>query len=167
MEKKELKRLWAPWRMEYILSAKEKECIFCNVRGLNNLRKRHILKLGKSVFVILNLYPYTNCHLMVVPYCHKSDPGELTDEEHLDIQLWLSESIRILKEVIHPEGFNVGMNMGKAAGAGVDDHLHWHVVPRWIGDVNFMPVLSDVRVMIQHIDDTYDQLVPFFDRVNL
>ena len=167
MGEKEPRRLWAPWRLEYILSGKSTECIFCGVRELENLKNKYILKLGKTSFVILNKYPYTNGHLMVIPYRHQAEPGNLTDEEHLDLQHWVCESVRILKETIHPEGFNLGMNLGKAAGAGVDSHLHWHVVPRWVGDVNFMPVLSDVRVMIQHLDDTYDQLVPLFNEVTL
>ena len=104
---------------------------------------------------------------MAVPYRHVAQPQDLTDEEHCELQRLVSESVRILKECIHPEGFNLGMNLGKAAGAGVDDHLHWHVVPRWVGDVNFMPVLSDTRVMVQHLDDTYDQLLPFFQKLNV
>ena len=159
--------IWAPWRMEYILSEKSGGCIFCGVEEIDNPKKRHILKSGKTSFVILNRYPYTNGHLMVVPYRHQAEPGNLYEEEHLELQRLVTESIRILKDAVNPDGFNVGMNLGKAAGAGVDDHLHWHVVPRWVGDVNFMPVLSDVRVMIQHIDDTYDQLIPFFDQLNL
>jgi ATP adenylyltransferase len=167
MGEKESRRLWAPWRLEYILSEKNGECIFCGVEKLDNLKDKYILKLGKTSFVILNLYPYTNAHLMVVPYRHQAELGDLTDEEQLELQRWVGESVRILKETVHPEGFNLGMNLGKAAGAGVDDHLHWHVVPRWVGDVNFMPVLSDIRVMIQHLDDTYDQLIPFFEQVEL
>jgi ATP adenylyltransferase len=166
-EKKIPPRLWAPWRMEYILSEKSEECIFCDVKDLGNLKDKYILKLGKTSFVILNIYPYTNGHLMVVPYSHKAELGELTAEENLELQRLLNESIRILKEAINPEGFNLGMNLGKAAGAGVDAHLHWHVVPRWVGDVNFMPVLSDTRVMIQHLDDTYEQLLPFYNKINL
>lgn len=166
-EKKIPPRLWAPWRMEYILSDKSEECIFCGVKDLINLKDKYILKLAKTSFVILNIYPYTNGHLMVVPYNHKAEPGELTAEENFELQRLVNESIRILKKAINPEGFNLGMNLGKAAGAGVDAHLHWHIVPRWVGDVNFMPVLSDTRVMIQHLDDTYEQLLPFYEKINL
>ncbi len=167
MESKSPQRLWAPWRLEYILSEKSGECIFCGIKELDNLKGKYILKLGETSFVILNIYPYTNGHLMVVPYRHEAKPENLTDQEQLELQRWVGESVKILKNCIKPEGFNLGMNLGKAAGAGVDDHLHWHVVPRWVGDVNFMPVLSDTRVMIQHLDDTYDQLLPLFEKVNL
>ena len=167
MKEKGPQRLWAPWRMEYILSEKNTGCVFCGAKKSENLKQRHILKLGKTCFVILNIYPYTNGHLMVVPYTHQAGLRDLNDEELLDLQRWVDESVQILERAISPDGFNIGMNLGHAAGAGVEDHVHWHVVPRWVGDVNFMPVLSDVRVMIQHLNDTYDQLLPFFDRIDL
>lgn len=149
-------RLWAPWRMEYVLDEKKSDtCIFCDKPGENKDRENLILSKGKNVFVIMNRYPYNNGHIMITPYSHVSDIGDLTSDEIFEISMEVKKSVLILGDVMRPEGFNVGMNIGKAAGAGIDDHIHMHVVPRWNGDTNFMPVISDVRVMPEHLDNTY------------
>jgi len=163
-ENKESARLWAPWRMEYIVGEKPSGlCVFCDKPGEEKDRESLILSRGENVFVIMNRYPYNNGHLMITPYSHVSTMEELSSDELFEVSLQVKNSIRILRHVMNPEGFNIGMNLGKAAGAGIDDHIHMHVVPRWNGDTNFMPVLSDVRVMPEHLDDTYMKLLPHFN----
>lgn len=159
-----MKQLWAPWRMEYIKSEKSAGCIFCV--GLNGEkgedRKNLILYRGRYVSIMLNKYPYNNGHLMVFPNRHIKDPSFLNREEMLDCFFLLKDSIDILKQAMKPGGFNVGMNISKCAGAGIEDHLHIHVVPRWEGDTNFMPVIGKVSVIPEAIETTYDNLLPFF-----
>lgn len=156
-------RLWAPWRMEYILADKEGECVFCQQQ--NDLaHHNYILKSSEHCFVIMNIYPYNSGHLLVVPHRHLSNLEDLSNNELLDIAKTLTESCHLLKDAIHPQGFNIGLNLGQAAGAGITQHLHWHIVPRWSADVNFMPVIADTRVISQHLEDTYNLLKPFFDK---
>lgn len=155
-------RLWTPWRMEYILGEKPSGCIFCDKPKDNNDRIDLILYRGEKVFVIMNKYPYNNGHLMVTPYDHVSDLSLLDSETMKELMVELQHCTAIMKKVLKPEGFNVGMNVGKAGGAGIDDHLHMHIVPRWAGDTNFMPVMADVRVMPEHLDETYMKLYPHF-----
>jgi len=155
--------LWTPWRMEYILdNNKPGGCIFCDKPGEEKDRENLILFRGKKYFVIMNKYPYNNGHIMITPYAHVSDVTLLEGEIMADIALEMQRSIAILKEVMNPDGFNVGVNLGKAAGAGIDDHLHLHIVPRWNGDTNFMPVLADTRVMPEYLDETYMKLKPLY-----
>ncbi len=161
------KVLWAPWRIDYILSEKETGCIFCKKPGENNDLENLILYRGKFSFVIMNRYPYNSGHLMVVPYRHVSEFEELGDNELLDVNKLLRFSISILKKEMNPDGFNVGLNLGKAAGAGIDEHLHYHIVPRWIGDTNFMPVFSDTRVVPQSLKDTYANLKKHFQEIKI
>lgn len=164
-EEKRFDRLWSPWRMEYILdNSKPKGCIFCDKPKEDSDRENLILFRGKQVFVIMNRYPYNNGHLMITPYAHVSEINALTEEEMQEIFLETSRATGILKEAVSPEGFNIGMNLGKAAGAGIEDHLHMHIVPRWSGDTNFMPVLADIRVMPEHLDETYVKLKSFYDK---
>ena len=156
-------RLWAPWRMEYILDNKKTDdCIFCTKPDDENDRENLILHQGEKIFIMMNRYPYNNGHLLISPYSHVSDVDSLSDEEMLEIAQATKRSVKILKEVMHPEGFNVGINMGKAAGAGIESHIHTHIVPRWNGDTNFMPVIADVRVMPELLDETYMKLYPLF-----
>jgi len=160
-----MKQLWAPWRMDYILDNTDKnrdDCIFCvrNITGED--RARLILYRGEHAFVVMNKYPYTNGHLMVAPYRHTSDPGELSEEEALEMHRLMVLCRAVLKERIAPQGFNIGMNLGQIAGAGMADHLHLHIVPRWSGDTNFMPVFADVRVIPQHLEATYALLLDAF-----
>lgn len=153
-----MRKIWAPWRVEYIRSEKAKECIFCQKPAENKDTRNHILFRGKTSFVILNNYPYNPGHLMVAPFRHLASLDDLTEEElfeHFDL---VRKSARAIKEAYKPEGFNVGMNLGRVAGAGVEGHVHTHVVPRWNGDTNFMPVLSDTKVLPEALASTYAQL---------
>jgi len=160
-----MKQLWTPWRMEFILGEKEEGCIFCRKPEEASDEKNLILHRGKHNFVMLNLYPYTNGHLMVVPYRHTSDIEALEPEEMDDNWRLVQACVKILRKNMNPEGFNIGLNLGKAAGAGIDQHVHTHVVPRWNGDTNFMPVLSDVRLLPQHIMETWSLLVDDFNNL--
>ena len=158
-----MKVLWAPWRMEYILSEKGGECIFCpdGDRGMDE--ERLILQVGALTMVMMNRYPYNNGHLLVAPVGHVPDLEHLSDEEMLDPLKMVKKSIGVLKKVMNPEGFNVGLNLGRVAGAGVEDHMHYHIVPRWNGDTNLMTVLGEVRVISEHIRETYQKLRSCFD----
>jgi len=160
-----MKVLWAPWRMSYILSDKNQECIFCEMPKQGRSRDRDNLILYRSPhnLVMMNRYPYNNGHLMVVPYLHTSSLDELTDEALLDFVKVTQHSINSLRKVLMPEGFNMGINIGKIAGAGMEDHIHLHMVPRWAGDTSFMTVLDEVRVIPEHIMDTYDKLFTVFN----
>ena len=156
--------LWAPWRMEYIHSEnKEEGCIFCPGEDRSRDEDRLILYVGALSMVMMNRFPYNNCHLLVAPVRHVSGLEDLSDEEMLSLLRTVRRSIDILKKIIKPEGFNVGLNLGRVAGAGMEDHLHFHIVPRWNGDTNYMTVLGDVRVIPEHIIETYKKLKPYFD----
>lgn len=157
-----MKQIWAPWRMEYIQKKKADGCILCEAPKQNSDTANYILYRGDKSFVILNSYPYNPGHLMIVPYQHIASLEELTDEErheHFDI---VSRSIEVLRQALSPDGFNLGINIGKVAGAGIEDHIHTHVVPRWQGDANFMSVLSDVRVVPEALAATYQKLTGKF-----
>ncbi len=155
-----MKHLWAPWRMQYVQMKKGKGCILCEKPGQEqeNDAMNYILYRGGKNFVIMNSYPYSPGHLMVVPYRHVASLDELTDEElheHFDM---VSRSIKILRQAFNSDGFNLGMNIGKVAGAGIEGHIHTHIVPRWQGDTNFMPVISDVKVVSEALAETYQKL---------
>ncbi len=156
--------LWAPWRIDYIKGegAKETGCIFCNRIKEERDRENLILVRGKHSFVIMNRYPYNNGHLMIVPNRHGGDIAKLTNDEIVEMFSLVTESTNAISCTMNPAGFNIGMNLGRTAGAGVDDHLHVHVVPRWDGDTNFMPVLGEVKVISEHILSTYDTLKDAF-----
>jgi ATP adenylyltransferase len=153
-----MKQMFTPWRMEYILSAKQDGCLFCDMVAAENDRDRFIVHRGEHAFLVLNKYPYSNGHFMAVPYRHVEDLVALTPEEMTDVMELVTLGMRALCASSRPEGFNVGANIGKAAGAGVKDHIHMHVVPRWSGDANFMAVIADIRLIPQALGDTYDQL---------
>ncbi len=156
--------LWAPWRIEYILGKREPYCIFCpEVEGLTD-EDRLILHRGRLSMVMMNKYPYNNGHLLVAPWRHVSGIGDLHDEEMLDVMKWIGICTVILKRVMRPEGFNVGLNLGKVAGAGVEEHLHFHVVPRWGGDTNFLTVFADLRSIPEHLKASYARLLPHFKK---
>ena len=157
-----MKVLWAPWRMEYILGPKGSECLFCVKPAEQKDRDNLILYRGGRAYVIMNKYPYNNGHLMVVPYAHSSSFDNLPEADLFDIMKLARFSIDCLAKAFHPEGFNVGVNIGEAAGAGIEEHLHIHIVPRWAGDLNFMTVTGEIRVIPEHILDTYDKLFPLF-----
>ena len=151
-------QLWAPWRVEYIQMESPSGCILCKKPRQNNDTANYILYRGAKNFIILNRYPYNPGHLMIVPYQHTANLEELTEEqlhEHFDI---VSRSIMVLKQVLNPGGFNLGMNIGMVAGAGIADHIHTHIVPRWQGDTSFMTVISDMRVLPEALDETYKKL---------
>ncbi len=151
--------LWAPWRMEYILSNKEDEgCIFCPGEDRTQDKQRLILHVGDKSMVIMNRYPYNNGHLLVAPVRHVGALQQLSHQEMLDLMQTVRRCIDILNKVMRPEGFNVGLNLGKVAGAGVEEHLHFHIVPRWNGDTNYMTVLGEVRVIPEHLQQTYEKL---------
>lgn len=162
-----LKRLWAPWRLEYILASKAKSrgkssCVFCSAQKGKPNSNNLVLTRGERAYVIMNKYPYVNGHLMVIPHRHLSDFTKLSAEEHTEIGELIAKSISVLKKIYSPHGYNVGMNLGRAAGAGIEEHLHYHIVPRWDGDHNFMPVLGETRVMQEHVKKTYERLKPLF-----
>lgn len=153
--------LWAPWRMEFIEGAKREGCIFCDFpqqAGEAADRRNLILARTGSAFAILNRYPYNSGHLMAIPLRHTSDYASLTAEESGDLHRLLQLAIRALTNAYHPDGFNLGMNLGRSAGAGIEHHLHFHVVPRWTGDTNFMPVLADTKILVEHLQQSYDKL---------
>jgi ATP adenylyltransferase len=155
--------LWAPWRMGYILSnQKDQDCIFCPGKNRNLDEERLILHVGKRTLVMMNRFPYNNGHLLVAPIRHVSGLDQLDEDGTLDLLLTVRRSIEVLKETMSPEGFNVGLNLGHVAGAGVEEHMHFHIVPRWKGDTNYMTVLDDVRVIPEHIQETYRKLRPAF-----
>jgi ATP adenylyltransferase len=146
--------------MEFIRSEKPKGCIFCEFPAAPPSQDRANLVVHRSAhaFTCLNRYPYNSGHLMVIPRAHVAELGALSAEVHADLQEELRRAVAVLKKVYAPEGMNVGMNLGKAAGAGIADHLHWHVVPRWVGDNNFMPVLADQRVVVEALDEAWTRL---------
>jgi ATP adenylyltransferase len=158
-----MKVLWAPWRMGYILSNdKDNGCIFCPGKDRSKDEERLILHVGSRSMVMMNRYPYNNGHLLVAPAKHAGDLDQLNNKEALDLLLMVRKTVEILKVVMNPEGFNVGLNLGRVAGAGMEEHMHFHVVPRWKGDTNFMTILGDVRVIPEHIRETYRKLLPYY-----
>ncbi len=162
-----MERLWAPWRMEYILNNKPTECIFCLPPDQECDRERLLVYRSRLSLVMLNRYPYTNGHLLIAPNRHTAEIEGLTSEEMLDLFRTLGLCKRILQETAQPDGFNIGINLGRAAGAGVEDHIHLHIVPRWGGDTNFMSVIPDVRIMPENLAVTFDRLQPAFQAAAL
>ena len=155
-------QLWAPWRLAYIArdapAQAEDECFICRGLAESDDRKNLVVLRTNLSAVVLNRFPYNNGHLLIAPRAHKGRLDELSADEAIDLQQTLTRMVQILERSMRPEGFNVGLNLGKVAGAGLPGHLHWHVVPRWNGDTNFMPVLGDVRVIAQSLDALYDLL---------
>ena len=159
--------LWAPWRMKYIEIAKkgpDDGCFLCQ-RPDECSAEGLVLYHGQYNFVIMNRYPYNGGHLMVAPHRHTANLDELSKEELLEHYQLVQQAIKALKETFHPEGFNIGMNLGRIAGAGVDKHIHTHIVPRWAGDTNFMPVIGDTNVVNEALGDTYKKLVDKFQHI--
>ena len=160
--------MWAPWRMAYVGKEHDEgfegpRCVFCRLPEQHADDETYILHRGEHAFVVMNLYPYNNGHLMVVPYAHTDNLVALSAETLAEMTAQLQRAQAILADAMRPQGFNMGINQGSASGAGIAEHLHWHLVPRWVGDTNFMPVLGDTRVMPQHLDETYQLLRPRFD----
>lgn len=161
-----MKRLWAPWRMEYILDEnKHKSCLFCDIskeRSKTGDRKNLMLFRGAHCFVLMNKYPYNNGHLMVVPYFHTPTFEGLSDDVMFEIIKTVKQSVAVLKKALNPDGFNMGLNFGKVAGAGMESHMHLHIVPRWTGDTDSMPIIAETRVMPEHLSKTYKKLDKYF-----
>jgi ATP adenylyltransferase len=151
-------RLWAPWRLEYIKGPKPDECIFCTKPEAGDDRANHIVRRGEHCFAILNAFPYNNGHLMVAPYRHVPSIEELDDAALLELMSLAQGGLGALRGAYGPEGFNLGINQGKVAGAGVEHHIHLHVVPRWSADTNFMPVIGGTRVLPQSLEASYDDV---------
>jgi len=152
-----MKKIWAPWRMTYIGGQKKGGCLFCRISGQKRDEENLILHGGDDTFVVMNRFPYNNGHLMVVPRRHCTDLESLQAQEIAELFHLLKLSIRVLATSLSPDGYNVGINLGKAAGAGME-HVHIHIVPRWSGDSNFMPVLSDTKVIPELVEQTYRKL---------
>lgn len=158
-------RLWAPWRLAYITAPKDKptaagdDCFICRVAAGTEDRTNLVVHRTDLSVVVLNLFPYNNGHLLVTPKAHKARLDELTGDELMDIQLTIGKMVGVLERRMKPDGFNIGLNLGRAAGAGVPGHLHWHIVPRWFGDSNFMTAVSDMRVLSQSLEALHDLLV--------
>jgi ATP adenylyltransferase len=161
-----MERLWSPWRMAYIEANKregsERGCVFCALLDGTSDEER-ILRRDQLAFVTLARYPYNPGHLLVLPTRHVGELEELTPEEHGAIAQLTARSVSALREASDPHGFNVGLNLGHAAGAGIPEHLHWHVVPRWGGDTNFMPVVGDTRVLPELLQESFEKLAPHFE----
>jgi ATP adenylyltransferase len=148
--------------MEYLKSEKSDDCIFCSLPKNNDDAKNYILYRGESAFIILNIFPYNSAHLMISPFRHIGCLTNLKPNENAEVNHLTQKCIEVLRTVISPEGFNIGYNIGKAAGAGYDEHIHCHIVPRWIGDTNFMPVLGETKVHPEHLKTTYTKLLSHF-----
>jgi ATP adenylyltransferase len=160
-------RLWAPWRMDYILGPKDRACFFCDYATAppESYGEKLVLVVQPHALVCLNRYPFSASHLLVAPRRHTSSLDDLLPEEYDATLRLVREAANRLKRATRPEGFNVGFNLGKVAGAGIEEHLHAHVVPRWAGDSNFMPVIADVRVMPEYLEESWRRLVPFFSDI--
>ncbi|MDD5066518.1 MAG: HIT domain-containing protein [bacterium] len=152
------KVLWAPWRIGYILQQKVTGCLFCHVVRKKKDRKNLVLERKKHCFVMLNKYPYNNGHIMIIPYVHRADLDRIEDKVLLEMMQAAREYGIRMKKRMRAEGFNIGINIGKIAGAGIAGHLHLHVVPRWSGDSNFMPVLGKTKVISESFESVYDKL---------
>ena len=159
-------RIWAPWRIEYILGPKPEECVFCIPDSREEDRDRLILCRARHNFVIMNKFPYNNGHLMVTPYRHVYSLTELEPEESHEIMDLLQQTSSIMWEIFTPDGLNIGLNIGEAAGAGIEEHLHFHLLPRWEGDHSFMAVFSETMVIPEHLRASYDRLKPRFETLD-
>ena len=169
-----MKTLWAPWRMAFIESAtkpasyksqkSKSSCVFCVAQRGKLSVKSLVVYRGKQAYVIMNKFPYSNGHLLIIPNRHLSDFSQLTAEEHTELGLLLSLSRDVLTQALKAEGFNIGMNLGAIAGAGIREHLHYHMVPRWSGDHNFMPIFAESKCLPEHLEATYEKLKRVFDK---
>ena len=155
-----VEQLWAPWRMQYIKQEPEEEgCFLCKAAASEDRRKNLVIHKGERSFCLLNRFPYNNGHLLIAPYEHKGDLCQLDEGERADLMATLCEMESCVRAAMQPHGFNIGINIGKVSGAGLPGHLHFHIVPRWEGDTNFMPVLADAKVIPQALEEVYDLLV--------
>ena len=163
-----MENLWAPWRMEYIMREagnKTDGCVFCNIINENDDSINHIVHRGESCFTVLNKFPYNNGHVMVIPYKHVDDLLLLSPKVQNECQLLINKTIAALRIALNPQGINVGLNLGSAAGAGIAEHMHYHILPRWQGDTNFMPAVAGVKVISESLDETYKKLKEAFENL--
>ncbi len=165
-------KLWSPWRSKYIQSfkpgsEKEEGCLFCRIDKEKRDRENYVLHRGKTCYTVMNLYPYNSGHLMIVPYAHAASLDELSEETRLDCINAINLGCKILGKALYPHGLNIGGNIGRVAGAGIEDHVHFHVVPRWNGDTNFMPVINEVKIISEFMDETYEKLKNALKDLNL
>ncbi|NQV42874.1 MAG: HIT domain-containing protein [Candidatus Marinimicrobia bacterium] len=162
-----MEKMWAPWRMEYIRSIKQEGCIFCDKPAAEDDRENLLLFRGKTCCVLMNLFPYNNGHLMIAPYEHNHEMENLPLETLTEVMQLSQECIKILRDEFRAEGFNLGLNEGTIAGAGIAEHIHFHIVPRWAGDTNFMPVTGHAKVLVQGLKESWDVLKPHFEKITL
>ncbi len=161
----QIDQLWAPWRLKYVAGKKPEGCVFCEAPKQTDDKETKVLYRGENIYIIMNRFPYSNGHLLIVPYRHVGDFLALTSEESHEIMDITHIGVQILKTVCNADGFNIGFNLGVAAGAGVPDHLHQHIVPRWNGDTGFMTTFGDVKVIPEDLDTTYDKLKSELEKV--
>jgi ATP adenylyltransferase len=159
-----MKRIFAPWRSEYIKNTNFDECIFCKASREKEDKKYYVLLRGKFSFVMMNIFPYNNGHIMIAPYKHTGNLSDLTQDELNELMNFTQKWESVLKDAMNPHGFNIGINIGKVAGAGVEDHIHIHIVPRWTGDTNFMPVFGETKVIPMDLDEAYEILNSTYDK---
>ena len=164
----ELKYLWAPWRMGYIRTSKNEfgPCLFCDKSNIGKDEENLVVHRGELSYVLMNLYPYNNGHLMIAPYDHERNFDDLQSDTQVEMMNLMSLSMEVLRGSLSADGFNFGLNVGKCSGAGIDNHIHFHIVPRWNGDNNFMPVIGNTKVIVQGLFDTYDVLYPSFKKIS-
>jgi ATP adenylyltransferase len=156
--------LWAPWRMQYVEKPSASGNIFVELPARSEDEKNFILYRGAHSFVMLNAYPYTNGHMLIAPLRQTNDMPTMSDDELLEINQLVAKAVGWLTEVFRPDGFNIGVNLGRAAGAGIPEHIHWHVLPRWNGDTNFMTTVGETRVMPQSLEDSYQKILSVIRR---
>ena len=159
--------MWAPWRIGYVESGVSDQdgCLFCRIAQSDDNAANLVLYRAGAAMVMMNLYPYNSGHLIIVPYAHQASPEDLASDQLEDVWRLMQLSLGVVRRVLHPQGFNLGANLGAVAGAGIPDHFHMHLVPRWSGDTNFMPVLDDVKVIPEHLEQTYHRLRISFDAI--
>ncbi len=160
-----MNRIYAPWRYKYVSNPDSGDCIFCKAAKSKNDRKSFVLFRGETSFVMMNIYPYNNGHIMIAPYKHTGNIQELGENEMLEISILLQKWHKVLKKAMKPDGFNIGMNLGRIAGAGFEEHLHYHLVPRWSGDTNFMAVIGDTKVIPMSIEEGYNLLLRVYKKL--
>jgi len=160
-----VKQLWAPWRLEWVKDDKEKiknSCPFCDLPKEKPSKDNLVIERNEYYSIFLNRYPFNNGHIMIIPRKHCSDPSELSKKEWQECSSGIQHSTEVLRKLYEPQGFNIGMNIGRAGGAGIPGHLHWHLVPRWIGDSNFMPILAETKCLPGHLESMYEELSQAF-----
>ena len=162
-----MNKLWAPWRMDYIRTLKEDGCVFCIKHESNKDRENLLLFRWRESFILMILFPYTNVHIMISPYKHTSNTDDISSTGNQEIMVLANKSMNIIRKIMGAEGFNFGANLGKAAGAGIEEHIHYHIVPRWLGDTNFMPITANTKVMVEGLQETWDSIKPQFDLIHL